>query len=165
MGVVFCPRAHCGKPVVVDATEKGATALMAECSYCSNVFCTSCRKAWHGPAQPCSTVLEKYRDADEGGRKALRVRFGDQIFEEYESHTCACAGTAGAAARVSQAAAACRVGVQHKEVSSVRCKHTIIVFLCVRAFACVRVGARAPVGPRARACDGAASDAQMPRAH
>lgn len=65
---------------------------MGRCSYCSFVFCTACKKVWHGVA-PCVDLASAYRKADEEGKAALRAKYGHAVFDEIESATWVAAHT------------------------------------------------------------------------
>ena len=77
--VVWCPR--CQYPALLQEGDNGRLALCGECGFS---FCTECRKGWHGLA-PCANLAQRWRDADEEGREALRKKYGDKVMEEVQS--------------------------------------------------------------------------------
>lgn len=79
--IIYCPR--CENPVI--ATQNSANDInnrIGECATCFYVFCTICRKTYHG-INPCQYSAEKlrevyhqYRDGSPEERAALEKQYG-----------------------------------------------------------------------------------------
>ena len=55
--VLYCPRRHCGNPVVIDREDSIAHCANANCGY---VFCIYCKATYHGK-EPCRYRMSKIR--------------------------------------------------------------------------------------------------------
>ena len=51
--VLYCPRRHCGAPVVIDREDSIAHCPNDKCAF---VFCIYCKATYHGK-EPCRLVV------------------------------------------------------------------------------------------------------------
>ncbi|ELU14036.1 hypothetical protein CAPTEDRAFT_154469 [Capitella teleta] len=86
--VMYCPRAMCGCPVLVDAAPPDSVTVMGSCAHCHFVFCVFCKGTYHG-VSPCKIkseevkrLREEYLACDEKGKKSMEKRYGRVVIRK-----------------------------------------------------------------------------------
>eukprot|EP00127_Corallochytrium_limacisporum_P005821 Clim_evm2s212 gene=Clim_evmTU2s212 len=84
--ITYCPRPSCNFPVIHDQDIDQDGETLGVCQKCSYVFCTLCRRTYHG-VSPCkidnlTEVLRDYEAADEQKRAELDRRYGAKKLQE-----------------------------------------------------------------------------------
>ncbi|KAI9597634.1 hypothetical protein BDF19DRAFT_433999, partial [Syncephalis fuscata] len=105
--IFWCPRPTCQGPALCEAlVPKHATSIkqedvsqvaqLAVCRRCNFCFCISCRRSWHGPANPCDLpntpedrqeLAENYAAADKDERLVLEKQYGRNTIRELVRQT------------------------------------------------------------------------------